>query len=84
MVETGFHSAKYCSALGIDVVFAKAFERNVSGKVNKKETFATTRASLDISPANTPAQERAYPKKSSIKNPKKMWNTPEVGRQPTM
>ena len=29
------------------MVEAKAFDRNVSGKVNKKETFATTRASFD-------------------------------------
>jgi len=71
-VETGFHSAKYCSALGIEVVEAKALDRKVSGKVKRKETFATTRASFDINPAKIPAQERAYPKKSNIKKPRKI------------
>ena len=32
IVDTGFHSAKYCSARGIPVVGAKAFDKNVSGK----------------------------------------------------
>ena len=72
MVETGFHSAKYWSAFGIEVVEAKAFDRKVSGKVNRKETFATTRASFDINPAKIPAQESAYPKKRSIRNPRKI------------
>jgi hypothetical protein len=39
MVETGFHSAKYCNALGIPVVGANAFDKKVNGKVTKKPTL---------------------------------------------
>jgi hypothetical protein len=39
MDETGFHSATYCSALGIPVVGAKAFDKNVIGNVTKNPTF---------------------------------------------
>ena len=38
MVETGFHSAKYCKALGIPVVGAKAFDKNVRGNTAIKVT----------------------------------------------
>ena len=39
IVETGFHSAKYCSAFGIPVVGAKALDKKVNGKVTKKPTL---------------------------------------------
>ena len=39
IVETGFHSAKYCKAFGMPVVGANAFDKNVSGNTAIKVTF---------------------------------------------
>ena len=59
MVDTGFHSAKYCSALGIPVVGAKALDKKVKGKVTKKPTLWTVRASFTERPTKIPIQESA-------------------------
>ena len=83
MVETGFHSAKYCRARGIPVVGAKAFDKKVSGKVTIKLTFCTTRASDAESPTRTPTHESAYPKQSKKINPRAMLPIPLEGRHPT-
>ena len=84
MVETGFHSAKYCRIFGIPVVGAKAFDRNVSGNTAINTTELATRASRTESPIKIPIQAIANPKSNRNRKPKKIFRTPEVGRQPTI
>lgn len=83
MVETGFHSATYCNGFGIPVVGAKAFDKKVIGKVTKKLTFCTTRASRAAKPAKIPTHESAYPNASRNKKASEIFKIPDVGRQPT-
>ena len=83
MVETGFHSAKYCKAHGIPVVGAKAFDKKVRGKVTKNPTLWTVRASLTDRPTKIPIHDRAYPNIKRNRKAKVVCRMPDVGRQPT-
>ena len=66
MVETGFHSAKYWSALGIPVVGANALDKKVSGKTAMKTAAFATRAERTDNPIKIPIQ--------AIENPNRRRN----------